>query len=108
MFVGNRALVGSAIFTKELLSCVSSDGKLDSALRSDQFQYMLVAYVHTCMIILCMHVYGLGFNVYKLTYFQTPKSNTETTQTQPSWIPITHSLTSPHLKWTSMCHLTWG
>ena len=37
-----------------------------------------------------MHVYGLGFSVYKLTCFQTPKSNTETTQTQPSWIPITH------------------
>ena len=40
MFVGNRALVGSAIFTKELQSCVSSGGKLDSAFRSDQFQYM--------------------------------------------------------------------
>ena len=40
MFVGNRALVGSAIFTKELKLCVSSNGKLDSAFRSDQFQYM--------------------------------------------------------------------
>ena len=40
MFVGNRALVGSAIFTKELQSCVSSGGKSVSAFRSDQFQYM--------------------------------------------------------------------
>ena len=40
MFVGNRALVGSAIFTKELQSCVSSGGNLDSAFRSNQFQYM--------------------------------------------------------------------
>ena len=40
MFVGNRALVGSAIFTKELQSCVLIGGKLDSAFRSDQFQYM--------------------------------------------------------------------
>ena len=40
MFVGNRAMVGSAIVTKELQSCVSSGGKLDRAFRSDQFQYM--------------------------------------------------------------------
>ena len=40
MFVGNQAMVGSAIFSRELKSCVSIDGKLDSAFRSDQFQYM--------------------------------------------------------------------
>ena len=40
MFVGNTALVGSAIFAKDLQSCVIHGGNLGSVFRSSQFQYM--------------------------------------------------------------------